>query len=45
MELIKHENHNISGSANDAKKKLERLAKVDLTTKMSGYELQILIHI
>ena len=44
MEFIKYENHYISGPANDATKKLKELAKVNLTTKMSGYELQFKVN-
>ena len=43
-EFIKLENHYISGPANDAKKKLEELAKENSTTKMSGYESQFKVN-
>ena len=40
MEFIKHEDHCIIGPANVAKEKLEKLAMVNSTTKISGYESQ-----
>ena len=40
MESIKHEVHCITGPANIAKEKLDKLANVNITTKMSGYESQ-----
>ena len=40
MESFKCENNCITGPVNVAKEKLEKLAKVDLITKISGYESQ-----
>ena len=40
VESIKHKNNCINGPANVAKEKLEKLAMVNPTTKMSGYESQ-----
>ena len=40
VESIKQESNCITGPANVAKEKLVKLAKVNLTTKMSGYESQ-----
>ena len=40
MESIKREAHYITGPVNIAKKKLEKLAKVNVTTNLSGYESQ-----
>ena len=40
LESIKYGNHCIIGPAILAKEKLIRLAQVNLTTKMSGYESQ-----
>ena len=40
VEFIKHGNNYITGPANVAKEKLEKLAMVNTATKMSGYESQ-----
>ena len=40
VESIEPENNWITGPVNVAKEKLVKLAKVNLTTKMSGYETQ-----
>ena len=45
MEFSKHENYCINGPANDAKKKLEELAKENSTIKMSGYESQFKVNL
>ena len=40
VEFIEQDSYCITGPANVAKEKLVKLAKVNLTTKMSGYETQ-----
>ena len=40
VESIEQESNCITGPADVAKEKLVKLAKVNLTTKMSGYETQ-----
>ena len=45
MESITHEIYCITGPVNIAKEKLEKLAKVNVTTKMSGYESQFKVNL
>ena len=44
MESIKQEVYCISGPASIAKEKLDNLAEVNVTTNMSGYELQFQVN-
>ena len=44
MESIKYGNNCITGPASLAKEKLEKLAKVNPVTEMSGYESQFKVY-
>ena len=45
LESIKHEVYCITGPTNIAKEKLNNLAKVNVTIKMSGYESQFKVKV